>query len=74
MELDILSKFFNDILEDRKTFEIRKDKPNRKFHVGDVLLLKEIDDYGYTGREIKVEITYISNYIDGYKVLQIKKI
>lgn len=76
--LDILPQFFEDIYFDIKLFEVRKDKPNRIFSVGDYLLLREVNEPPfekiYTGRTIYVEVTYISSYIPGYKILQIKKV
>jgi uncharacterized protein YqfB (UPF0267 family) len=76
--LDILPNFFEDILFDRKTFEVRKDKPNRNFSIGDILVLSEVNEEPFqnikTGRVMKVEVTYISSYIPGYKILQIRKV
>ncbi|EKE9396612.1 DUF3850 domain-containing protein, partial [Listeria monocytogenes] len=46
-ELKILSEYFWDIAEGRKTFEIRKN--DRNFQVGDYLILKEFKEEKHTG-------------------------
>lgn len=76
-KLKILSKYYEAILQGKKTFEVRKD--DRPFQEGDTLLLEECvtpDGCGYTGREMKVEVTYIlrdSEYVkDGYCIMGIK--
>lgn len=71
-ELKIFPQYFNEVLNGNKTFELRKD--DREFEVGDILILKEyrqgqgdatgpelvvIEEPGYTGREVKKEISYI---------------
>lgn len=56
-ELKIYPKYFEAVVSRKKTFEIRKN--DRKFCVGDVLLLKEWDNIKYTGREVKVEVIYL---------------
>lgn len=70
-ELKIWPSYFEAVLNGSKTFEIRKD--DRKFSVGDILVLKEYEpgviDYSvvpevikesrYTGRVINKEISYI---------------
>ncbi|EAH0580331.1 DUF3850 domain-containing protein, partial [Listeria monocytogenes] len=56
-ELKILSEYFWDIAEGRKTFEIRKN--DRNFQVGDYLILKEFKEEKHTGWKITVEVTYI---------------
>ena len=71
-ELKILTEYFFAVEDGTKTFELRKD--DRNFQVGDTLILKEwnmgetdstgsekivIHEQGYTGREIKKEISYI---------------
>lgn len=55
--LKILPVYFNAILEEGKTFELRKN--DRDFQVGDLVLLKEWNGEDYTGRYFIVEITYI---------------
>lgn len=58
-ELKILSEYYWDIIEGRKTFEIRKN--DRDFKVGDVLILREWNG-DFTGLSILVEVTYITDY------------
>lgn len=76
-KLKILSKYYEAILQGKKTFEVRKD--DRPFNEGDTLLLQEAatsEGCGYTGREMKVDVTYIlrdNNYVnDGYCIMGIK--
>lgn len=75
-ELKILPEFFEAICTGEKHFEVRKD--DRPYKVGDFLLLKESAGHGYTGREIRVGITYIlrdRNYCkDGFCIMSIKLI
>jgi len=60
-ELKTLPKFFKVIEDGQKTFEIRKN--DRNFQVGDVVILKEFSSSkGYTGRELIITITYVTNY------------
>ncbi|MHC5407310.1 ASCH/PUA domain-containing protein [Listeria seeligeri] len=71
-ELKILSEYFWDIVEGRKTFEIRKN--DRNFQVGDYLILKEFKEEKHTGWKVTVEVTYITDYEqkEGYVVIGIK--
>ncbi|MGL6186115.1 MAG: DUF3850 domain-containing protein [Clostridium chrysemydis] len=55
-ELKILPKYFEDVLDEVKTFELRKD--DRNFQIGEGILLREFDGEKYTGRDIGVEIVY----------------
>jgi len=63
-ELKIIPKWFDDVNEYRKNFEIRKD--DRNYHFGDYLLLKEWDHGSYTGREVLRRIDYIYYGDDTY--------
>lgn len=56
-ELKILPKYFQKVISKEKKFEIRKF--DRDFHVGDMLILKEYDEKGYTGAQCICKITYI---------------
>lgn len=56
-ELKIYPKYFEAILDGKKTFEIRKN--NRNFHVGDNIVLREFDNIKYSGREIHATIKYM---------------
>lgn len=55
--LKILPFYFADVSTDVKTFEVRKN--DRNFQIGDVIQLNEFDGYVYTGRCVKVLVTYI---------------
>lgn len=56
-------EFFNDVIEDYKTFELRKN--DRDYRPGDDMVLREYDkELGeLTGREERVSIVYM---LDGY--------
>ena len=60
-ELKTLPEFYQAIVDEEKTFEIRKN--DRGFKVGDYLRLKEIYSTNgkrrYTGREVTVIVRYI---------------
>lgn len=87
-ELKILPKYFKDVVEGNKTFEIRKD--DRDYKVGDILILKEYDlsnlrkitegNYThYTCKKIVKKISYVLKDIpefglkEGYVLLGIKE-
>ncbi len=55
----IRPEYFQKILEGKKTFEVRL--ADWECNEGDILILKEWDPKtrGYTGREIKKEVTYV---------------
>ena len=75
-ELKIIPKYFNEILQDNKSFEIRRD---RGFKVGDTIVLNEWieEDKKYTGLNLVKSITYILKdvpqygLIDGFVILSI---
>jgi hypothetical protein len=54
--------FFEAIVRGNKRHELRR-SDDRTFQVGDVLLLEEYDPQSntYTGRQIQVEVTYITS-------------
>lgn len=60
--LKINKEFFDPVFKEIKTFEIRYN--DRKFNVGDLILLSEWDSLKkeYTGRKVKGQITYITDY------------
>jgi len=75
-ELKIWPSYFKAIQEGRKTFETRK--ADRDFDVGDVLRLREWSPAvprsmylpeGYTGREMRVRVTYILRGDGGFGVM-----
>lgn len=72
-EVKIGAEFFEDVVYDRKTFELRK--KDRDYRVGDWLLLKEFKAGEETGRECKRYINYIledyTGLVDGYCIMGI---
>lgn len=57
-ELKISTKYYKDIKEGKKTFELVKN--NGKFNVNDIVILHEYDNLlGYTSRKIIKQISYI---------------
>ena len=59
-DLKILPSFYEDVIQHRKTFEVRKN--DRPFAVGDFLILREYTpDKGYTGRAVKAPVIYVLN-------------
>lgn len=75
-EVKILTEFYNRVITEQKTFEIRKN--DRDYQVGDFLLLKEYDpverEYIEHSQPITAEIIYMSAFEqkDCYVVLGIK--
>lgn len=60
-DLKIEKKYFDPVLKNIKTFEIRKN--DRHFNIGDTFSLNEIDEKrDYTGRSVSGKITYITDY------------
>ena len=77
-DIKINSRYFNDILTGKKTFEIRFN--DRSYKVNDKLILNEILEDKYTGNKAIVDVTYILTHDDfpegipeGYVVLSIKR-
>lgn len=59
--LKIQPEYFQAVLDRKKTFEIRLN--DRDYKVGDSIILKEFDyNYGFTGRNLRKTISYISDY------------
>ena len=56
-KLKIMPKYFEEISDKKKKFEIRKN--DRCFEVGDLVVLNEYNDGKYTGRVITRRVTYI---------------
>lgn len=74
-KLKIYPHYFQEVADGTKTFEIRKN--DRKFNVGDTVILKEWDNIEYSGREIAAKITYILDdkfigLAEGYVAFSIK--
>ena len=78
-ELKILPQYFEAVQSGEKLFEIRSCK-DRDFNKGDTVRLREIEECGsyphYTGRELIVEITYVTTYEQkpGFCVFGIKEV
>lgn len=60
-ELDVRADFFIEILEGKKTHEIRQVKETR-FLVGDILELNEVDIFSkkYTSRKLKAQVSHVT--------------
>lgn len=75
-ELKLHKHFFSDVASGKKTFELRKN--DRKFEVGDIIILEEWDGRDYCDNRIKAEIVYmLDDYAcnglkDDYVILGIK--
>ncbi|RKW05197.1 MAG: DUF3850 domain-containing protein [Streptococcus sp.] len=73
-KIKLSHEFWSDVVNGRKTFELRKN--DRNYQVGDYLLLKEVKNSSPTTRECLVEVTYkLENYIglqDGHCILGIR--
>ena len=52
-----LTKYFQDVSLRKKTFELRFN--DRKYEVGDVLVLQDFDGEKLTGNEVSRTVTYI---------------
>lgn len=77
-DLKTLAPYFAAVVSGEKTFEVRKN--DRDFHVGDFLMLNEIEviqeTQRYTGRYCVVRVTYVltnEEYVKpGYAILAIE--
>lgn len=73
-ELKIISQYLYDVIEGRKTFEVRKN--DRNFNVGDTLVLREYSNGTYLSGYAKVRVIYILNdprYCkEGYVILGVQ--
>lgn len=59
-DLKILPSFYEDVIQHRKTFEVRKN--DRPYAVGDFLILREYTpNKGYSGRAVQVPVIYMLN-------------
>jgi len=77
-ELKVWPEFFQDLYDDRKRVELRKD--DRGFEVGDILLLREWDPNTgeYTGSFCTRKVTHILRggpwLADGYCAMSIRDV
>jgi hypothetical protein len=62
-DLKLATEFFDAVLSGMKSFELRRN--DRNFAVGDVLVLREWHQNGYTGRSCRAVVTYMT---DGLRV------
>lgn len=76
-ELKSWPDIFQAMLDQRKTFDFRKN--DRGFELADILMLKEWDPKKeeYTGRELHVQVTYIltswpQGLPEGHCIMQVK--
>lgn len=67
VEKKILPEYFNEVIHDRKKFEIRKDEDN--LQIGDAVILKEWDGEKYTGREVGRNIVYVLRDVPEYGLM-----
>lgn len=72
--LKIKPNYFKDVVNGKKTFDVRFN--DRNFKEGDIVVLEEFDNKGYTGKYLNCEITYVLDdpefCKDHYVVLGIK--
>jgi hypothetical protein len=74
----ILPQYYEDVVSNRKTFELRKDEDQAE--PGDYLVLREWDGEKYTGEAVLTEITYVLRDVpqyglmDGYCIIGIRKL
>ena len=74
-EMKLLSEYYEDVRDGNKQFELQKD--GRNVQVGDELLLREWTGEHYTGRQVRVEVTYVLRncpqygLMDGYCIIGI---
>lgn len=62
-ELKIAPNYFEKVVSNEKSFEVRYD--DRNFQVGDILKLMEFVGGSYTGRSVYVKVTYILRDFEG---------
>lgn len=67
VEKKILPEYFNEVIHDRKKFEIRKDEDN--LQIGDAVVLREWDGEKYTGREVGRHIVYVLRDVPEYGLM-----
>lgn len=67
IEKKILPEYFNEVIHNRKKFEIRKDEDG--LQIGDAIFLKEWDGKKYTGRAVIRRITYVLRDVPEYGLM-----
>lgn len=64
VEKKILPWYFDAVVSGQKNFELRRDSDD--FVVGNLLVLREWDGLGYTGRSVSRTITYVLRDVSEY--------
>lgn len=64
VEKKILPWYFDAVVSGQKNFELRRDSDD--FVIGNVLVLREWDGLGYTGRSVSRTITYVLRDVPEY--------
>lgn len=70
IEIKILPKYFEDVCNNKKRFELRKN--DKDYQVGYIVCLREWDGHRYTGSAIVKKISYVHKdcpefgLMDGY--------
>ena len=67
IEKKILPEYFNEVIHNRKKFEIRKDEDG--LQIGDAIFLKEWDGKKYTGRAVIRRIIYVLRDVPEYGLM-----
>lgn len=76
VEKKILSEYFDGLINQYKTYELRKDDDGIK--PGDILVLKEWDGKKYTGRKVEREVVSVLKdcpafgLMEGYCIISIR--
>lgn len=64
VEKKILPEYYQDVVNFKKNFELRKDEDD--IQIGDILLLREWTGTDYTGRETIKKVTYVLRNCEKY--------
>lgn len=67
-ELKLSVHYYDAVESGNKTFELRKD--DRNIQAGDILILKEWTGTAYTGRQMRVGVTYVLRDCPQYGLTQ----
>ena len=63
----ILPQYFDDVIREKKKFELRKDEDD--IQVGDAVVLREWDGERYTGRATGRDVIYVLRNVPEYGLL-----
>lgn len=64
-KLELKEPYFTDMAEGRKSFEVRQERPGRRFEPGDVLVFKHSDD---PKRTFQRRVTYVLRDMSWYGI------